>query len=378
MNSGQGSSTAARVRVKPREAEPAESGYEVVIGPGALALLPDLLAGTCARHRYALIADETVAGLYASRVEELLAGSRIDRFTFPAGERSKSLENWMELSDRMFAAGLGRDAAVLALGGGVTGDLAGFVAATYMRGVPLVQLPTSLLAMIDSSVGGKTGVDTPRGKNLVGAFLQPELVVADMELLRTLDPRELRAGLAEAIKHGAIADEEYFDWIEDSLDSILALEPEASTRLVRRSVELKAAVVAADEREAGLRKTLNFGHTIGHALEALSGYSILHGEAIATGMVLEARLAERIGVAEAGTAERLATLLARADLPVDLPAGTDLRRLLDLTLLDKKARQGSVAYSLLERIGRSSPGPTGDWGHPVPDDRVMEVLRAEC
>lgn len=233
----------------------------------------------------------------------------------------------------------------------MTGDLAGFVAATYMRGVPLVQIPTSLLAMIDSSVGGKTGVDTPAGKNLVGAFLQPQVVVADTDVLGTLAERELRAGLVEAVKHGAIADADYFAFIERSLSDILSLQAEAITHLIARSVEIKARVVAEDEREGGIRKTLNFGHTIGHAVEALSGYSLLHGEAIAIGMVAEARMGERMGITESGTADRLREILQRIDMPVEIPATMTHDQIHAATLTDKKARAGQVEYSLIERIG---------------------------
>ncbi len=330
-----------------------ERGYDVLVGPRLLARLPMLLAERAPAHRYLAIADDRVADLYGEALTRSLddAGLRIDLLTFPAGETHKSRESWARLSDEMFALGLGRDAAVLALGGGVTGDLAGFVAATYMRGVPLVQLPTSLLAMIDSSVGGKTGVDTPAGKNLIGAFLQPQVVIADTDVLVTLAGRELRAGLVEAVKHGAIADADYFSFIEESLPELLALQPEAITQLIARSVEIKARVVAEDEREGGIRKTLNFGHTIGHAVEALSGFSLLHGEAIAIGMVAEARMGERMGITESGTADRLREMLLRIDMPVEIPATMSRDQIHAATLTDKKARAGQVEYSLIERIG---------------------------
>jgi 3-dehydroquinate synthase len=371
---------AARVRVETRPAAEEEVGYDVLVGAGLLAALPALVREHAPAHRYAVVADETVARLYGDGVLASLAGAglRADLLVFPPGEANKTRESWAHLSDRLLGAGFGRDSAVLALGGGVTGDLAGFVAATYMRGLPLVQVPTTLLAMIDSSVGGKTGVDTPAGKNLVGAFLQPRLVLADPEVLRTLPPAELRAGLAEAIKHGAIQDATYFHAIADALPALLALEPAALARLVVRSVEIKAAVVARDEREAGPRKMLNFGHTLGHALEAVSGYRLLHGEAVAIGMALEAAIGERLGVTERGTEARLRGLLRAAGLPASVPADCPPGAVLDATRTDKKARGGRVEYALLERIGHASPGPDGRWGWAVEEAEVRRVLSAAC
>jgi 3-dehydroquinate synthase len=356
--------------------EAGSGSYEVRVDSGLLDRLPGLLGEYCPAHRYAIISDNRVAALYGQRVVEALerAGMEAKLFAFPAGEPHKTRAEWALLSDEMFAAKLGRDAAVLALGGGVTGDLAGFVAATYMRGLPLVQLPTTLLAMIDSSVGGKTGVDTPAGKNLVGAFLQPALVAADTSTLRTLAPAEVRAGMAEAIKHGAIADEAYFGAIETELPALLDLEPPALQRLIVRSVEIKAEVVARDERETGQRKMLNFGHTLGHAVEALSGYRLLHGEAVAIGMVLEARLGERLGVTAPESANRLQRLLAAAGLPTEKPEQMTPGAVLDATRSDKKARRGRVEYSLIEKIGVASAGPDGRWGWAVEDEAVEEVL----
>ena len=363
-------------KVSIRFAGAAERGYDVLIGAGLLARLPDALASACPAHRYALLSDETVAGLHAGSLVETLrrAGLRVDVFTFPVGEAHKTRESWAELCDRMFAAGMGRDTAVLAFGGGVTGDLAGFVAASFMRGVPLVQIPTSLLAMIDSSVGGKTGVDTPAGKNLIGAFLQPAVVVADTAVLATLPQVELRAGLVEAVKHGAIADGAYYGEIERDLAGILTLAPESVASLVARSVEIKARVVELDEREGGQRKTLNFGHTVGHAVEALSGYALLHGQAIAIGMVAEAAIGERLGITEAGTADRLRTLLTRMEMPIAPPAEMLVHDILAATRSDKKAREGRVEYSLVERIGRAHAAD-GRWSVPVDDEVMREVLR---
>jgi 3-dehydroquinate synthase len=237
----------------------------------------------------------------------------------------------------------------------------------------VVQVPTSLLAMIDASVGGKTGVDTPAGKNLVGAFHLPAFVVADVQVLSSLPDAHRRAGLAEAIKHGIIADASYLERIESNLANILAAVPDATLDLVTRSVEIKADVVRADPREHGLRKTLNFGHTIGHAIEHVSGYSLLHGECVAIGMVLEARIAERIGVAEPGTADAVTSVLARASLPIAQPADMSPSAILEATRLDKKARAGRVEYALPVRIGMMAEAD-GRWAIPIDDDVVREVL----
>lgn len=356
----------------------ASPGYEVMVGAGVWASLPSMVARRCPAHRYAVITDHTVAELYAARLFRTLhgAGHRTDVFAFPAGEDHKTRETWAEISDAMTEAGIGRDSVVVALGGGVPGDLAGFVAATYMRGLPWVQVPTTLLAMIDASVGGKTGVDTTVGKNLIGAFHQPRLVAIDPELLRTLPAEHLRSGLAEAVKHGAIADAEYLAGIESSTEALLLGDPDALTRLIVRSVEIKAETVARDEREAGPRKLLNFGHTIGHAVEAESGYRLLHGEAVAIGMVAEARIGERVGATQRGTAERLRGVLGRIGLPTSIPPDLPVEAVLERARSDKKARAGRTEYALIAGIGTAAVGPEGQWGRAVADETVREVLQA--
>jgi 3-dehydroquinate synthase len=255
----------------------------------------------------------------------------------------------------LVTAGFGRDSAVVALGGGVTGDLGGFVAATYLRGVPLVQVPTTLLAMIDASIGGKTGVDTPAGKNLVGAFHHPALVLIDPRLLSTLPTDEVRSGLAEAIKHGVIADAAYFAWIATQLRQILhGDQPDDATsmHLVRRSVEIKVQVVRADTREGGLRKILNFGHTIAHAIELVTGFGVSHGAAVSIGMVAEARLAEHLKLAQPGLADAITTVCDAAGLPVRLPEGVSSTEVVSATRTDKKAREGKVEYALPIALGK--------------------------
>jgi 3-dehydroquinate synthase len=366
--------TAHRIAVSLAQAPAA--GYEILVGSGLFSALPSILSRFCPSPRYAVITDDHVAELYALKLSRSMhaAGFRTDVFAFSHGEASKTRDTWCVVTDAMLEAGLGRDCAVIGFGGGVPGDLGGFVAATYMRGVPLVQVPTSLLAMIDSSVGGKTGVDTPAGKNLVGAFHQPRTVVVDPDLLRTLPDEHLRAGLAEAVKHGAIADAEYLDWIESSAAELLAGDTEALTRLIVRSVEIKAEIVSADEREGGRRKVLNFGHTVGHAVEALSGYALLHGEAVALGMVEEARIGERMGVTAPGTSQRLRRVLTRLGLPTAVPIELDAGEVIELTRVDKKARDGRVEYALVENVGTGSAGPHGLWGHAVSDEVVADVL----
>jgi 3-dehydroquinate synthase len=353
------------------------NGYEIVVGAGTWRSLPSLIERACLAHRYAVVTDHRVAELYGSRLLRAMhaAGHRTDIFAFPAGEEQKTRATWAGITDAMLEAGLGRDSALIALGGGVPGDLGGFIAATYMRGIPVVQLPTTLLAMIDSSIGGKTGVDTPAGKNLVGAFWPPRAVVIDPEVPATLPETQVRSGLAEALKHGAIADAAYLDTLATRREELLAVDPETLCEVVVRSVEIKSEVVGRDERESGPRKALNFGHTIAHALETLSGYRILHGDAVSIGMVAEARIGEMCGVTEAGTSAALRSILASFGLPTALPPDIVVDRVLDATGSDKKGRMGRTEYVLLSRLG--AVDPAGDrWAHPVADEIVRGALSA--
>ncbi len=323
-----------------------------------------------------MVTDSNVAPIYGRQVVSQIGGdSRCDLLEFPAGEPSKTRRSWAELTDRMLESGFGRDTVVVALGGGVAGDLGGFLAATYLRGVPLVQVPTSLLAMIDSSVGGKTGVDTRYGKNLVGAFHQPRAVVVDTSTLSTLPDRHLRAGIAEAIKHGAIADLDYFQWIAAHCPEVLHRGSAALIQMVRRSVEIKAAVVSNDERERGPRAKLNFGHTVAHALEAASDYELIHGEAVALGMLAEAHLGEDLGVTTSGTAAMIRELLVAADLPTQLPPDIDAESVLRLLAADKKSRMGSVRFALLDRVGQVARGPELAWTHSAPESATRHAIQ---
>jgi len=352
--------------------------YRVVIGAGLRHEFARHIAEAARAHRFAVVTDSNVAPHYADAIVEALAplgGTSLH--LVPAGETHKTRDEWARLTDEMLDAGCGRDTTVVALGGGVVGDLAGFVAATFMRGVPVVQCPTSLLAMIDASIGGKTGVDTAAGKNLVGAFHPPAVVLADVETLRTLPEPHRRAGLAEAIKHGAVADAGYFERISADLPPLLAGDPAVTLDCVTRSVEIKSEVVTSDTHERGRRKILNFGHTLGHAVEQVSGYALLHGEAIAIGMVLEARLAERMGIAERGTSDTIERVVSRAGLPSRAPASLSHDEILRATKLDKKARSGAVEYALPSRIGEMAGADHG-WALPVDDALVTSLLQARA
>jgi 3-dehydroquinate synthase len=363
------------VTIRVALAEPRDASYDILIGRGLLADLPALVTAACPASRYAVITDSHVAKLYGERVVAQFhdATLRAQLFEFPAGEWNKTRDSWAALSDGMLAAQFGRDSAVIALGGGVVGDLAGFVAATYLRGVPCIQVPTTLLAMIDSSIGGKTGVDVPAGKNLLGAFHQPRLVVADLDVLGSLAPPQLAAGMAEAVKHGVIADRQYFETLEREHGAVTARDAGALERVVRRSVEIKAEVVAADEREGGRRAILNFGHTVGHAIEATAKFATLHGEAVAIGMAYEARLAEALGIAEPGTAGRVRRLLERYRLPLDLPQSATVDALVAAMQLDKKAREGTVRFALPRAIGHMHRDGKS-WTVAAPEGAVRQVL----
>ena len=349
--------------------------YPIHLAAGALELLPEVVRTTAPAGRVAVITDSEVGPRYGARVMAGLGLHHDTLLTIPAGEEHKTRETWARLTDDLLARGFGRDTVVIALGGGVVGDLAGFVAATYMRGVPVIQVPTTLLAMVDASIGGKTGVDTASGKNLVGAFHRPSAVIIDPLLLRTLPAAHLRAGFAEIVKHGVIADADYFEQSRRFVTgSTLSsdVDPDGLADLIRRSVEIKAGIVARDERESGVRKVLNFGHTIAHAVEAATEYRTLHGQAVAIGMVAEARIAERLGIGARGTAAAIEDVCAAAGLSTH-PPDVAVEALLGFTRADKKARGGQVEYALPSRIGSMAAADRG-WSIAVDDDTVRAVL----
>jgi 3-dehydroquinate synthase len=347
--------------------------YPVQVEAGLLGRLDQLVAEHLPGRRVAMIADENVY--------RLCRGGRFgtvpwdgETVTFLAGERSKSRDTWSRLTDELLRRGFGRDSGILALGGGVAGDLAGFVAATYLRGVPYVQVPTTLLAMLDASVGGKTGVDTPEGKNLIGAFHPPVAVLADLVVLTTLPDRDYRAGLAEAVKHGLIADRAYFEWIEGNADRLVARDPGALQHLVLRSVEIKAGVVAEDEREGGRRAVLNAGHTVAHALESASDYRIPHGEAVGLGLVAECALATVLGLASPEEGRRVVAVLRRLGLPTRLQEPIAPERLLGAMASDKKNRAGAIRFALPRGLGTMEPGT--NWTTPADEPAIRAALAA--
>ena len=331
--------------------------YDVVVGRGLLAEAGARIA-PFARGRTVIVSDETVAALHAPALKVSLeaAGIRTEIVAVPAGEGSKSFAELERLMDRLLAAGLDRKDVIVALGGGVVGDLAGLAAALYMRGIDFVQVPTTLLAQVDSSVGGKTAIDTPRGKNLVGAFHQPRLVMADIDVLATLPPVQLRSGWAEVLKHGLICDAAFFDWLAGAGAAGATGDATALTRAVVRSVEIKSAIVGEDEKEAGRRALLNLGHTFGHAIEAELGFeeaALAHGEAVALGCCMAFRFSVRQGLCGAADAQRVETVIAAAGLPTRLDQAGEFsaEALLARMAGDKKAEAGGVTLILARRIG---------------------------
>ena len=345
-----------------------ERSYSIRIGSGLLASIDVVPAGACV-----IVSNETVAPLYAGLLATALEsrGKKVDTIVLPDGESFKDWATLQRIFDALLAVHADRTTTIFALGGGVIGDLAGFAAACFMRGIAYVQVPTTLLAQVDSSVGGKTAINHPLGKNLIGAFYQPLAVIADIDTLETLPSRELVAGLAEVIKYGAVADAPFLDWIEANLAALLARDKAALAHAVKRSCELKAAVVAADERESGVRATLNFGHTFAHAIETGTGYgSWLHGEAVGCGMAMAADLSVRLGQIEAALAERLTGIVAAAGLPVQAPA-LGVERYLELMSLDKKAVGGDLRFVLLEGPGRAAL-------RAAPSASVIQTLHRFC
>lgn len=341
-----------------------DRSYPIIIGHGLLADgfdLSDFVRG----NDCLVVSNTTIAPHYLARTLALFPGKTLQSLQLPDGEAFKTLATTEKVLDSLVAMGANRDVTLVALGGGVVGDITGFAASCYMRGVPFIQIPTTLLSQVDSSVGGKTGVNHPGGKNLIGAFHQPQLVLIDTDTLTTLPDRELSAGLAEVIKHAAIADAEYFAWLETSIPKILERDPDALARAIFRSCEIKSAVVSEDEREAGKRALLNFGHTFGHAIENSVGYGEwLHGEAVAVGMLMAAKLSK---LNDADT-RRLEALIATARLPTQ-PPPVGSEKLRSAMNLDKKVSGKRLKFVLLEAIGRACTSTNYD------EDRLLEILR---
>ncbi len=356
-----------------------ERSYPIVIGtdllgnPATYAALPNAAAAL-------IVTNTTVAPLYAEQLRAALAPkySFVHTVVLPDGEEHKNWQTLNLIFDALLGHGCDRKTVLFALGGGVMGDMTGFAAASYMRGVPFVQVPTTLLAQVDSSVGGKTAINHPLGKNMIGAFYQPQLVVCDLATLDTLEPRQLSAGLGEIIKYGPIADMAFMDWLDAHMDALLARDRPALAHAVRRSCEIKAWVVGQDEREAGLRAILNFGHTFGHAIEAGMGYGAwLHGEGVGAGMVRAAELSRRLGLVDAAFAARLRTLVQRAGLPLrgalldTAENGDNAGRYLELMRVDKKSEAGEIRFVLIDGPGQATV-------RAAPDALVREVIDACC
>ena len=353
-----------------------DRSHDIAIG-GQLLADPATYAQVPSAAMALIVTNTTVKPLYAQQLASALAGryAKIHVVELPDGEAYKDWTTLNQIFDALLGQGADRKTVLYALGGGVVGDMTGFAAASYMRGVPFVQVPTTLLAQVDSSVGGKTAINHPMGKNMIGAFYQPQLVVCDLDSLATLPPRELSAGLAEIIKYGPIADMAFLDWIEANLAALLACDPAAMAHAVKRSCEIKAWVVGQDEREAGLRAILNFGHTFGHAIESGLGYGEwLHGEGVGCGMVMAAHLSQRLGLVEMAFVQRLTTLIAQAGLPVRGPVldNTDnAGRYLSLMRLDKKSEAGEIKFVLIDGPGRAAM-------RGAPDALVREVIDLCC
>jgi 3-dehydroquinate synthase len=334
-----------------------ERAYPIYVGAGCLRELGSRLAETRCGKRVAVVTNSTIANLYLGPAVASLAEAGFDPavIQIPDGEEHKNLAWLAFVYDRLIDAGVDRSGAIVALGGGVVGDLTGFAAATYLRGVPCVQVPTTLLAQIDASIGGKTGINHPAGKNLLGAFKQPRFVIADIEVLRTLPRREFVAGLSEVIKTGAILDENLFALLEAELPAVLRQDRDLMVRVVRTCCQLKALVVAEDETEGGYRAILNFGHTVGHAIESLTDYkTFLHGEAVAIGMVAAARVSHRRGLCSEDIVRRITRLLDRCGLPTEIPADLRGEPLALAMRTDKKAASGSIKFVCLESIGKTT------------------------
>lgn len=330
-----------------------DRSYPIYIGSGLLGS-PELVASHVRGSQVMIVSNETVAPIYLEKTRQMFADFRTEAAILPDGEQYKTLAVWETIFDALLSKRFDRRCTLVALGGGVVGDMTGFAAACYQRGVDFIQIPTTLLSQVDSSVGGKTGVNHPLGKNMIGAFHQPRCVVADTATLDTLDDRQLSAGIAEVIKYGLINDLPFFEWLETNMDALRKRQPAALAHAIARSCQDKADIVAADEKESGQRALLNLGHTFGHAIETGMGYGEwLHGEAVATGMVLAAELSAQLGWIDASAVERIRALLLKANLPVQAPTALSSEQFLELMAVDKKVLDGKLRLVLMRGLGES-------------------------
>ncbi|MFO8058072.1 MAG: 3-dehydroquinate synthase [bacterium] len=376
------SRTGNKVRVKLRRT--VDDSYDLVVGSALMERLAADLRRAPLGDRYVVISDSTVMKLHGNELTECLrkAGLKVDRIGFPEGESSKSRKMKQYLEEHMLGLGLGRDCCVIACGGGVTGDLAGFTASTYLRGVPVVMYPTTLLSMVDSSIGGKTAIDVPEGKNLLGTFHQPRAVYIDVSMLETLPRRHLLSGMAEVVKHGIIKDREFVKVLEDRGMDLIDGDPDAQKEIILESCRIKSEVVSADEKELDYRRILNYGHTLGHAVEAASNYSLYHGEAISLGMAMEAGLAESLEILPAKERERQDALLKKLGLPVKakvvlkalLGRAVRPQDILSYVHQDKKTREGITEYVLPVRLGQMKRYKK-KVGVPVDDKTTLKLLK---
>ncbi|KKW10701.1 MAG: 3-dehydroquinate synthase [Parcubacteria group bacterium GW2011_GWA2_49_9] len=352
-----------------------DTSYGITVGAGLLARLPEMLKRECPASSYVIIADKATEKLFGRTLEAELkkAGSKVLLLSVPNGELSKSQKEKSRLEEAMLKAGVDRKAVVLALGGGVVGDLAGFVSATYMRGIPYIQLPTTLLAMVDSSVGGKTGINNKRGKNLIGAFHQPSAVYADVETLKSLSDVEIRNGLVEAVKMFMTSDKESFEFAKEHLDEALTRNADILAEIIARAVRIKAGVVERDEYENGERMVLNFGHTIGHAIEKLSGFKMLHGQAVAVGIMVEAQIAHTLGRLSAQALSEVREILARLETPLSVLKKMKPATIIAMTKGDKKSVAGQARYVILKEIGKVEE-KDGRFVEEVGDEEVMRAI----
>ena len=347
-----------------------ESYYKIVIGKGLLNQIPKILKNKPLGNDYAIVTDSNVKELYGNKLLEGLHKENIEAelFCFKAGEESKTRNVKEEIEDRIIASGFGRDMAVIALGGGVVGDMGGFVAATLYRGVNLIQVPTTLLAQADSGIGGKAAVNHQSGKNLIGMFYNPKIVFADVDTLKSMPKSELGNGLAEVIKHALILDKELFVLLEDNISRIIDLDEDILISILKKSCEVKKTVVEKDEKEENFRRILNFGHTIGHSLELASNYNLTHGEAVSIGIVAESEISKDLGLLDEEIVSRIKALLKKANLPVEVPKGIEAEKIIYGTRLDKKTIKKVPYYTLLEGIGK------GKINVNVPDEVLFRVL----
>ncbi len=349
--------------------------YNILIGSNLFETLALELKNSQLAYKYAVVSDSNVSKLYFKKLQEAFnkEGLSCLLITIPAGEKSKNRKNKELIEDTMLENGMARDSAIIALGGGVVGDIAGFIASTYNRGIPYIQYPTSLVACVDSSIGGKTAIDTKHGKNLIGSFYQPGKVYIDINTLTTLKKQEIREGLAEIIKYGIIYDADFFDYISDNISEIFNYDMDVLNKIIKRSCEIKGFVVEDDEKESNLRKILNFGHTVGHAVEQLSGYSISHGSAISTGMVIEAQIAAKSNILSIESIKMINEIFSSAGLPTELKSNVDRSKIIETMKLDKKARKGNIEFALPKKIGEMYKD-NESYGIKIEENLIKEVI----